>query len=146
MAVVRALIAPFTSLLARATRSWLIARAKAGGDLVRWVHGDVSALPALTHLQLRLSNMGDKGVKEIVDSGILKRLKVLDLRHGCITDKGAKLFAGCPDLKNLELLDLGRNALTQEGIEALQATGVKVKVGNQHSADSDEYLYDGDIE
>ena len=48
-------------------------------------------LPALKHLQLRMSDHGDKGAKEIVESGILDRLEVLDLQHGCITDKGAAL-------------------------------------------------------
>ena len=40
--------------------------------------------------------MGDKGVKEIVASGILARLKVLDLRHGCVSDKGAEMIAEVP--------------------------------------------------
>ncbi|MGL4554843.1 MAG: WGR domain-containing protein, partial [Gemmataceae bacterium] len=44
-------------------------------DLVR-----SAELPALRNLQIRLTDAGDKGVKEVVDSGILKRLKVLDLR------------------------------------------------------------------
>jgi hypothetical protein len=98
--------------------------------------------------------MGDKGVKTIIDSGILKRLKVLDLRHGCITDAGAQLFAACPDLKNLELLDLTHNNMTDAGIAALQATGVKVVADNQWRASAAsewdsgdrEYLFAGDIE
>src|SRR5205807_17255 len=68
-------------------------------------------LKALTNLRLRLTDFSDAGAKEIVESGILKRLKVLDLQGGCITDDGAKLLAGCPDLKNLEFLNLRRNAL-----------------------------------
>src|SRR5262249_41929315 len=40
-------------------------------DLVR-----STELPALEHLQLRATDAGDKGAKEIVDSGILKRLRV----------------------------------------------------------------------
>src|SRR5439155_25677016 len=71
-------------------------------------------LPNLTHLRLRLSNVGDQGCREIVASGILKRLKVLDLRHGCVTDEGARTLAECPDVKNLEWLDLDRNGLTRE--------------------------------
>src|SRR5262249_29020215 len=47
-------------------------------------------LRSLTHLRLRLSDMGDAGCAEIVRSGILKRLKMLDLRHGCVTDDGAR--------------------------------------------------------
>ena len=47
-------------------------------------------LKSLTHLRLRLTDFGDKGVEEIVSSGMLKRLKVLDLKGGCVTDDGAK--------------------------------------------------------
>ena len=58
------------------------------------------------------SDMGDEGVREIIASGILKRLKWLDLRHGSVTDEGARLFAACADARNLERLDLSRNAVS----------------------------------
>jgi len=111
-------------------------------------------LKSLTHLRLRLTDFGDEGAKEIVESGILKRLKVLDLQGGCITDKGASLLAACPDLKNLDLLNLSRNALTQAGEQAIAATGVKADVSGQHGETSGEfgggevpeYLFEGDIE
>jgi uncharacterized protein (TIGR02996 family) len=111
-------------------------------------------LKALTHLRQRLTDFGDRGVKEIVESGILKRLRVLDLKGGCITDEGAKLLAGCPDLKHLESLDLRSNALTADGQQAIQATGVRADTSAQHGqgpesfADGNipEYLYEGDIE
>jgi uncharacterized protein (TIGR02996 family) len=109
-------------------------------------------LKSLTNLQLRLSDFGDKGAKELVDSGILKRLKVLDLQGGCITDRGAKLLAGCADLKNMEFLNLSRNALTKDGEKAIAATRVKADVSAQHGEnerDDDEipeYLFEGDIE
>ena len=35
-------------------------------------------LTSLTHLRLRLTDFGDEGAREIVDSGILKQLKALD--------------------------------------------------------------------
>jgi hypothetical protein len=110
-----------------------------------------TTLPGLTHLRLRLSDMGDKGVTEIVNSGTLKRLKVLDLNHGCITDEGARLFAACPDARNLELLSLNRNCLTEAGTAALKAAGVRFSAENQWEPTGDEYddnqyLYDGDIE
>ena len=57
----------------------------------------------------------DEGCRDIVESGILKRLKVLDLRHGRITDEGARTLAACPDLARLERLDLSHNELTPEG-------------------------------
>jgi hypothetical protein len=105
-------------------------------------------LPALTHLQLRLSTMGDAGVEEIVRSGILKRLKVLDLRHGCVTDAGARTLAECPDLRRLELLDLDRNRLSPAGVAALQGAGIMVRAGDQVRSDEDvnQYLFEGDFE
>jgi uncharacterized protein (TIGR02996 family) len=106
-------------------------------------------LPSLTHLQLRLSDMGDRGCEEIVRSGILKRLKMLDLRHGCITDAGARTLADSPDLKNLELLDVNRNSLTAAGIAALMGVGIPVAADDQHNAREIEqnlYLYEGDPE
>ena len=68
-------------------------------------------MPKLTHLALRFTDFGDAGVKELLASGILKRLKVLDLNGGCVTDDGAKLLAASPDVKKLELLNLDINAL-----------------------------------
>jgi uncharacterized protein (TIGR02996 family) len=109
-------------------------------------------LTSLTHLRLRLTDFGDRGAREIVDSGVLKRLKVLDLRHGCITDKGVRLLAGCPDLRNLERLDLSHNAIDDEGINAIRATGVPAEFGFQHEPldpedfESAMYLFQGDIE
>jgi uncharacterized protein (TIGR02996 family) len=110
-----------------------------------------SNLPALTHLRLRLSDMGDRGCQEIVGSGILKRLKMLDLRHGCVSDKGARILADCPDMRNLELLDLNRNCLTADGIKALKAAGIHFSAANQWERTGDEdadreFLYEGDIE
>jgi uncharacterized protein (TIGR02996 family) len=110
-------------------------------------------LKALTNLRLRLTDFGDAGAKEIVESGILKRLKVLDLQGGCITDEGARLLADCPDLKHLDYLNLSRNALTKAGEQAIEATGVKSDLSSQHGeAPSSEggelpgYLFEGDIE
>jgi uncharacterized protein (TIGR02996 family) len=114
------------------------------GPLLRSKH-----LRSLTHLQLRLSDMGDAGVSEIVASGILKRLKVLDLRHGAITDDGARLFAGCPDTRQLEWLDLSRNAVTAAGLALLQRAGVNADASRpltpQELADR-QYLHEGDFE
>jgi uncharacterized protein (TIGR02996 family) len=110
-------------------------------------------LKSLITLRLRLTDFGDKGAKEIVESGILKRLKVLDLQGGCMADDGAKLLAGCPDLKNLDHLNLSRDALSKTGEQAIAATGVKADVSGQHGqmpgAEGDEipeYLFEGDIE
>jgi hypothetical protein len=105
-------------------------------------------LPALTHLQIRMTDAGDKAVKEIVDSGILKRLKVLDLQHGVITDKGCDLLTNCPDVTHLEHIALANNKITPAAMARLTATGVKVTAGFQRAPDDadDEYLFAGDIE
>lgn len=110
-------------------------------------------LTSLTHLRLRLTDFGDEGAREIVQSGILKRLKVLDLRHGCMTDEGVRILAACPDLRNLEYLDLSRNALTEEGIGVLETGDVEFDATHQHDDVPDpdreglpHYLYAGDCE
>jgi uncharacterized protein (TIGR02996 family) len=106
-------------------------------------------LKKLTHLQIRLSDMGDDGVREIIASGILKQLKWLDLRHGEITDDGAKLFAACADAKNLERLDLSRNGVSSKGLSALRKAKINAvanKPLTQNELNNREYLYEGDGE
>jgi Leucine Rich repeat len=103
-------------------------------------------LPALAHLTLRQTDLGDELCEELVVSGSLKRLRTLDLARGCITDKGAQILAACPDVRNLESLNLTCNALTSQGIEALGQAGVKVRADDQHDADDTAYLYEGDWE
>ena len=98
-------------------------------------------LTSLTHLRLRLNDFGDVGAREIVGSGILKRLKVLDLRHGNMTDEGASILAKCPDLRNLERLDLSRNALTEAGngrpLRATESAGRVRAISTTSVADPD---------
>jgi hypothetical protein len=93
--------------------------------------------------------MGDDGVRAIVASGILKRLKVLDLRHGAITDAGALVFARCPDAKRLERLDLSRNGVTAVGLAALREAGVNA-VANKPLTPAEltrgQFLAEGDFE
>jgi Ran GTPase-activating protein (RanGAP) involved in mRNA processing and transport len=88
----------------------------------------------LTHLRLRLTAFGDEGVNDIIESGILKRLRVLDLRSGRVSDAGAQALAVCPDAKRLEELDLSRNELTEKGIDALAAAGIPARTEYQHSS------------
>jgi uncharacterized protein (TIGR02996 family) len=94
----------------------------------------------LTHLRLRLSDLGDEGCEEVVRSGALRRLKVLDLMHGRITDRGAAVLAACPDLRNLDLLEVSFNQITPAGVEVLRRTGVKVQATSQYQP-GDEFLY-----
>jgi uncharacterized protein (TIGR02996 family) len=101
-------------------------------------------LKNLTHLQLRTSDMGDRGCEAIVQSGILKRLRVLDLRQGSITDEGACILAACPEAANLEVLDLLGNKLTEAGIRALRKVNPRVQPESESA--NEGYHYDGDIE
>jgi len=109
-------------------------------------------LTSLRHLQLRLSDAGDDGVRVLVESGLLKRLKTLDLWGGCVTDDGARLLAACPDLGNLERLDLTHNMIGADGAALLKAAGVAaLEVGEQFDpsmlgSDELEYLWYGDCE
>lgn len=110
-------------------------------------------LKKLTHLCLRLTDFGDDGVKELIDSGMLARLRVLDIRGGCVSDDGAKLLAASPHLKKLDFLNLQANALTATGVRLIEATGANAKLTQQHTTtsfspgdDIPEYLYEGDYE
>jgi uncharacterized protein (TIGR02996 family) len=112
-------------------------------------------LKSLTHLRLRLTTFGDEGIQEIIDSGLIERLKVLDLRHGRVTSEGAWLLAAHPATKKLQLLDLSRNELGTSEIAALQATGVPLNSQHQHESTEDlepdeygdmEHLFEGDYE
>jgi uncharacterized protein (TIGR02996 family) len=103
-------------------------------------------LKSLTHLYLHGSDLGDEGCRDIVDSGILHRLKVLDLSHGCIQDEGARILAACPDIRRLELLSLKANELTAAGKEALTRLGIPVHCDSQHTPGENEYLWSGDME
>src|SRR5262249_49662189 len=105
-------------------------------------------LKKLTHLQLRLSDMGDDRIREIIASGILQQLKWLDLRHGCITDDGAKLLAACPDAKKLECIDLSYNGVTATGLAELRKAKINAVANNpltQNELNSRESLRQGDF-
>src|SRR5262249_47858100 len=106
-------------------------------------------LKSLTHLALYLTDLGDEGARAIVESGLLKRLRVLDLWHGRVTDEGARLLAASPDIRHLQRLRLAQNNLTLAGVEALRATGVNLEADRQFgAADLAEhaYLWEGDME
>jgi uncharacterized protein (TIGR02996 family) len=103
-------------------------------------------LPALGHLQLWGSDMGDEGIVALVESGMLGRLRTLDLSYGCVTDAGAGLLASCPELPGLERLALRNNWLTDAGVAVLRATGVPLDADPQLPEGDDEFLYAGEIE
>jgi uncharacterized protein (TIGR02996 family) len=83
-------------------------------------------LPALTHLSLRMSSLGDAGVDEIIASGILRRLTVLDLRYGQVTDRGAERLAACVETRKLQRLVLSNNNLSGRGLQRGKAAGVSL--------------------
>lgn len=103
-----------------------------GGTEQRWTVEDVRQLlrspnlSALEDLTVIGSLSGDDLVREIVASGILRRLKKLDLTYNGITDEGARQLAACPDLGHLEELCLQSNNLTQAGRAALRGKCGKV--------------------
>jgi uncharacterized protein (TIGR02996 family) len=103
-------------------------------------------LKSLTHLQFRCCDGGDDMVADIVDSGVLKRLKTLDMRHGRITDVGARQLAACPEIKEIEL-DLVNNRLTSRGIAALQVAGCHLRAEEQQRQPYDfNAMFWGDTE
>jgi uncharacterized protein (TIGR02996 family) len=107
-------------------------------------------LKSLTHLTINQSDIGDQGVRDLVDSGMIKQLRYLDLDNGRITDEGARMLAACPEVLRLEKLSLSGNALTEEGIAALEATGVPLAAGEQHTPEAIQedlvHLWEGDME
>jgi uncharacterized protein (TIGR02996 family) len=106
-------------------------------------------LPALQHLQLRNSDIGDGGIRDLIESGLLLRLRSLDLLGGCVTDVGARLLADCPDLRGLESLNLSENMITPAGLSALASTGLPLTANDQlgpGALDTREYLFSGDCE
>ena len=103
----------------------------------------------LTHLRIGPSDLGDMGCRLLIDSGLLKRLRLLDLSDGTITDAGAQMFAYSPDAKRLELLRLSRNRLTEVGRRLLELAGISADASDQFSDDFNEpqsHLYDSIME
>ncbi|HEY0254544.1 MAG TPA: WGR domain-containing protein [Kofleriaceae bacterium] len=99
---------------------------------------DRTDLKQLEYLGLKNSEFADDIAKAVVDSKLVKQLKVLDLSLGTMTDAGAAILAANKDkLKHLELLDLHRNYLTKQGIKAVAGLCKKVVTTGQEQADED---------
>jgi uncharacterized protein (TIGR02996 family) len=103
-------------------------------------------LTALRDLEFHLTDVGDDGCRELVESGLLGRLRHLSLQYGRVTNEGARILAESGQLRQLELLDLDHNALTRDGFARLKATGIRVSAIDQHAPDDNDYLYSGDME
>lgn len=91
-------------------------------------------LNRLEHLTLRMGELADAGVEELLSSGFVNRLKGLDLCRCNITDDGARMLAAHPHIRKLEYLHLDNNLLSPIGIDDLEAAGVTVS-RNQFFAD-----------
>lgn len=105
-------------------------------------------LPALKHLSLYLTDVGDKGVAELVKSPLFQQLQTLRLVYGIVTDAGVDTLCE-HDLNHLETLDLSGNYITRDGVSKLKQAYPKVGAGEQHTGeptDEYEYLWNGDIE
>ena len=85
----------------------------------------------------------------LVESGLLRRLRVLDLWNSRVSDEGARILAACPDLRRLERLRLDQNQLTNQGIDLLKAAGVNLEAHSQYDPEQiehGEHLWQGDME
>jgi uncharacterized protein (TIGR02996 family) len=112
------------------------------GDELRTLFHSTS-LPRLTTLQFRSfqSRCGDEVCRWIVESGILRQLKVLEMQFVGLTDEAACTLAACPDLLHLERLNLENNRLTYNGVSRLQGTGITLLEAERQFR---EDLVDGD--
>lgn len=106
-------------------------------------------LPNLKRIELYCTEIGNDGLRELIDSGLYARLKTLNLIHGTITDEGAQLLVDA-GVGHLEGLNLTGNYLTRAGVQQLEATGVNLLANDQLSGepdgDSQEHLWHGDME
>src|SRR5262249_26926334 len=85
-------------------------------------------LKSLAHLALYLTDIDDGCMTALVESGLLRQLRVLDLWNGLVGDEGARTLARCPDLRRLEKVRMSVRYMTNEGIEALNASGANVEI------------------
>lgn len=107
-------------------------------------------LPSLTHLTLRLHEIGDEAMQTFVDSGLLKQLRSLDFFGGNFTDATAHVLADCPDVRNLTRLDFTHNYFTSRGVTRLRAVVPHLIAEGQLNAgkgfEDREHLWYGDCE
>ena len=88
--------------------------------------GAIDALASLWKLSLSFNNIGDKGVKALVDAcagGALPSLQTLTLAVNYIGDAGLTALAdACASGTSLKVLDLRLNHIGDNGMKALAAT------------------------
>ena len=95
------------------------------------------------------TDFGNKGIREIVRSGILKQLESLHLVYGAATDDAVSILAEA-DLGNLQRLDLSGNYLSADGVKRLKKLKVKCVAKDQFDGEPDDeekmHLFEGDYE
>lgn len=108
------------------------------------------SLQSLKHLCLKSTDFGDKGIAELLRSGLIQRLESLELIYGAATDKSVAALAES-DLGNLQRLDLTGNYLSATGVKDLKKSlAIQVEAKQQYSGDpadeEKEHLMNGDYE
>lgn len=76
-------------------------------------------LEKVRYLDLRYGNLGDEGAKHLAASPHLGNVKTLKLRRNKIRSKGGKALAAAKSLANLEHLGVGYNALGKTNWSAI---------------------------
>lgn len=100
-------------------------------------------LPSLKQLSLGYMLLYDDSIDTMLNSGILKTLRVFHHPRNRITDDGVLALAAHPHTPKLKTFNLIRNYITEIGIEAPQALGMHVRLNNPF--DSDRYHDEGDL-
>jgi hypothetical protein len=90
--------------------------------------------PKLTRLGLCNSEYTDTIAKTIVNTPILKQLRVLELSMGTLGDEGAQALLDSPALKQLEALVLSHHYCSDEMMLKLQQLGIKVDISAQQES------------
>jgi uncharacterized protein (TIGR02996 family) len=98
-------------------------------------------LAHLTHLRLRIPDLGDAGCAAVIESGIVGRLRLLDLRGCGLTGASGHRLADCRDVARLEKLDVNHNNIPAEAAARLRETGITVVADAQFG---DAALVDAD--
>jgi len=101
------------------------------------------------HMRLRYCDDGDRLVRTLIRSGLMRRLKTLDLQHGNIGDQGVRAFVQSDCARRLSTLDLRYNRISDGGLEQLESLNCDV-IAHPQSARRDERgtndLYEEDFE
>jgi hypothetical protein len=97
-------------------------------------------LPALRELGLKNAMFENDIARALVESKLLRQLRVLDLSLGTMTDEGARVLAAARGaLSHLDTLDLSHNFLTADGIATVQGLATHVITEDQQVAEDDFY-------